>query len=128
MTKYDLFRRRIAPIAFGLAIVLIARDACNKEERTNATIVLDYGSAESRVHAIDAEVWSEGSLNAKFHRVALPGQKMIGPSRFKLLTPSKDGELRFDVDVGTDDHRKFTRRFHADEDATITIPLESDLR
>ena len=37
MSKYDLFRRRIAPVAFLLALGLIAFDTCGKEERTRAT-------------------------------------------------------------------------------------------
>ena len=148
MTKYDLFRRRIGPVAFGLAIVLMARDACGKQERTHATIALDYGAAEPRIRSIDAEVWSEGEPLATFHRDALPGHHIddIGQSSFKILSTSKDGELRFDVELAPDlgsggaassapagapadtVHRKFSRRYHADEDATVTIPLESDLR
>jgi hypothetical protein len=126
VTRYDLFRRRIAPIAFGVAIVLMARETCNKQERTHATIALDYGSAEDRIRAVDAEVWSEGEVLAHFHRAALPDHH-IGRSSFKILTTSKDGEVHFDIDLGTE-HRKFSRRFHADEDATVTIPIESELR
>jgi hypothetical protein len=126
VTRYDLFRRRIAPVAFGVAIVLMARETCNKQERTHATIVLDFGSAEPRVKGADAELWSEGELLAHFQRFALPDHR-IGRTSFPILTTSKDGELRIDVDL-SGEHRKLTRRYHADEDATITIPLESELR
>ena len=71
MTKYDLFRRRIAPVAFALAIVLIARDACHKQEQNKATFVIDFGAAQPRVKAVDVELWMQGDQLAVFHRAAL---------------------------------------------------------
>jgi hypothetical protein len=126
VSRYDLFRRRIAPVAFGLAIVLIARDACNKQERTHATIVLDYGAAKGNVRAVDVELWAEGELLSQFHRQALEGST-IGTTKFAALSTSKDAELHIDVDLGTS-HKLITRRFHAEEGATVTIPLEDQLR
>lgn len=126
MSGYDLFRRRIAPIAFACAIGLIAYDTCNKQERTHATIVLDYGGYERDVKSVAVELWSEGELMIQLTRNALPGHS-IGKTEFKVLMPSQDGELRFDVETPRG-HRLFTRRIHADEGATVRVPLESNLR
>ena len=126
VSRYDLFRRRIGPIAFGVAIVLIARDACNKQERTHATVMLDFGSAAPRVKAVDAELWAEGNMLSKFHRQALEGST-IGTTKFDALSTSKDGEVRIDVDLG-DHHQQLTRRFHTEEGATVVIPLGDQLR
>lgn len=125
MSKYDLLRRRIAPIAFGIVIALIAYDACNKQERTHATIVLDFGAAERDVRAVEAEIWMNGEQVTQFRRVAVNGR--IGTSQFKTSLPDTDGEVRIDVELANGDHRPITRVIHVAEGATVTIPLERDL-
>jgi len=126
VTKYDLFRRRIAPIAFGVAIAVMARQSCQKQEQAHATIVLDLGAAAPDVRSVDAELWMNGAEIAQFHRAALAG-RAIGTPRFDAVLPAADGELRVDVDVhGT--HRHVVRAVHAVEGATVTVPLESELR
>jgi hypothetical protein len=126
VTKYDLFRKRIAPIAFGVAIALIARDSCQKHQRTTATFVLDFGAAAAKVQAVEADLWMNGEEVSQFHRAALGGT--IGPTKFIGSLPANDGELRIDIDLGGGDHRHTVRTFHVDEGATVTVPLEHDLR
>jgi hypothetical protein len=129
VSRYDLFRRRIAPIAFLLAIGLIARDSCQKDHRTHTTVELQLGDARSRVRAVDVDVVTGDQTVAQFHRAALPGA-LIGPCRFELALPADDGELRIDVDLGVDlaaGHRRLTRPFHAVEGATMLVPIEGDL-
>jgi len=127
VTKYDLFRRRIAPIAFGLAIAFISYDTCNKQQRTTATLVIEYGAAEHDVHAVEAEVWMNGEQVTQFRRVALEGA-YIGTTRFKASLPDTDGELRMDVELTSGEHRKVTRAIHVTEAATVTVQIERDLR
>lgn len=125
MSRYDLFRRRIAPVAFFLALGLIARDSCQKNHRTHTTVELQLGEARSRVRAVDVDVVTGEQTVAQFHRAALPGA-MIGPCRFELALPEDDGQLRIDVDLGAE-HRRLTRPFHAVEGATMFVPIEGDL-
>jgi hypothetical protein len=122
VSRYDLFRRRIAPIAFFVAIALIARDSCEKDKRTHTTVELGFGAVRPSVRAVDVDVVVEGDTIATFHRAALPDSQ-IGPCRFKLALPGDDGELRIDVDLGAT-HQRLTRRFHAVEGSTmqVTIP------
>lgn len=124
VTKYDLFRRRIAPIAFGVAIVLLARESCRKQEaqQARATIVIDIGAAD--VRAIDAEVWEAGAEVAVFHRRALDG-RAIGAIRFDA--PVHDGEVRLDVTLASG-VRHVVRPLHADDGAVVTVPLGEALR
>lgn len=127
MSTYDLFRRRIAPIAFALVIGFIAYDTCNKQSRTTATFVIDFGSAEHDVRAIDAEVWMNGERVSVFHREA-PAGAYIGVTRFKGSLPDTDGELRMDVELASGEHRSVNRAIHVSEGATVTVPVERDLR
>lgn len=127
VTRYEFFRKRIAPIAFLVVVGLIAYDACNKQERTRATIVLDYGVAAPEVKAVDAEIWMNNEQVTQFRRVALEGMQ-IGVTKFEASLPDVDGEIRIDVDLGAKGHREMTRRIHIEEGATVIVPLERDLR
>ena len=127
MSRYDLFRRRIAPIAFGLAIVLLARESCMKQERTHATFVLEPGAAKTEIRSVEADLYIGDAEVSEFRREAVDGA-YIGPMTFKAALPAKEAELRLDVDLGPKGHRVFVRHVHADEGATVTVPLESDLR
>lgn len=126
MSRYDLFRRRIAPIAFFLAIALIARDSCEKDKRTHTTVELRFDDLAPRVRAVDVNVVVGAETIAVFHRAALPNL-MIGPCQFPLASPEDDGELRIDIDLGTTQHR-LIRRFHAVEGSTTLVSIsDSDL-
>ena len=127
MTRYELFRKRIAPIAFGLAVVLLARDSCMKEHRTHATFVLDPGAAVHEIRSVEADLYADGNQLTAFRRTA-PEGAYLGPMRFEAALPEKDTELRLDVDLGARGHRTFTRHVHAADGATVTVPLDSDLR
>jgi hypothetical protein len=126
VTRYELFRKRIAPIAFGIAIVLLARESCTKQSRTHVTFVLEPGAARPEIRSVEADVFEGDAQVSRFQRNADDGA-YIGPMRFAAALPERDGELRLDVDLGPRGHRTFTRRFHVDEGATVTVPLESDL-
>jgi hypothetical protein len=121
VSRYDLFRRRIAPIAFFLAIALIARDSCDKAQRTHAAIELDFGGARPRVTAVDVRVVAGGETVTTFQRRAL-GTGGIGPCRFDAVLPGEDGELQIEIDLG-DDHRQLSRSFHTVEGATVRVPV-----
>jgi hypothetical protein len=127
VSTYDLFRRRIAPVAFALALGFIAYDTCSKHERTSATFVIDYGAAEPDVRTIEAEVWMNNEQVTQFRRTSIDGA-LIGKTQFKGSLPDTDGELRIDVELTSGEHRKVTRVIHVAEGATVTIQLERDLR
>jgi hypothetical protein len=122
VSRYDLFRKRLAPVAFGLAIVLMARDACNREQRTHAKVVFDLGS-DSRAHALDARLLVAGEQVASFHQEA-PGSAALTTSDFDAVLPSGDGdgELQIELDLGSA-HPRTTRHFHAADGSTLMIPL-----
>jgi hypothetical protein len=127
VTRYDLFRKRVAPIAFGLAIALLARESCMKQQRTHATFVLEPGAARTEIRSVEADVFIDGTQISSYRRDAVEGA-YIGPMQFKAALPQRDCDLRLDVDLGSKGHRTFVRHAHVDEGATVSVPLESDLR
>ena len=118
-------RRVIGPVMFLGGIALLAQQTCTKQQRTHATIVLELGDAEPRVRSVDAELVVGGETINTFHRKALDSMK-IGPCRFEAALPANDAELRIDVEVdGT--HKRLVRKLHAEEGATVTVPLAREL-
>lgn len=126
MTRRELFRHRIAPVLFGVAIALMARKSCQADSRTHATYVLDFGAVEPGVKTVDAELWMDNEQIVSFHRTALGAH--ISPATFEGSFPSNEGELRLDVELRSGVHKQFTRRVHSDDNATVTVNLESDLQ
>lgn len=121
-----MFRRRVAPIAFGVAVVLLARQSCAKHDRTTATFAFDFGSAAASVQAVDVDVYEGGEPFSHFHRDALPGHT-IGPTRFSGTLPEASGELHVAVTLPSG-VRMITKPFHADDGSTVMVSLERDLR
>lgn len=126
MTKTELFRRRIAPILFGVVIALMSRKSCHEQAQEKATFVLELGEARASVRQLDAELWMNGSLITDWHRHALDGQT-IGTARFESRLPSEDGELRVDVALPTAT-KHVVRHVHATDGSTVTVPLGDELK
>lgn len=125
MTRYEFFRKRIAPILFLGMVGVIAYDACQTQQRTHATVVLDFGVAEPDVREVNAELFSGGESIATFRREALGGS--IGPCRFETAMPEETGELRIDVRL-RDRSRFVTRVIRPIEESTTTVLLGDALR
>ncbi len=125
MTRYDLIRKRIAPLIFLLAMGLLIRETCQKADRAQGTVDIELGAAESKVRAIDVTLLVDGDDLSVFHRVAPPGLT-IGPIRFPVSMPSRDGELRIDATLETTT-KHIVRKFHAADGAVVTIKIGDDL-
>jgi hypothetical protein len=121
VSRYDLFRRRLAPIAFFLAIGLLARDSCQKHQRTHATVELRFEGDVAAVRGVDVDVWVGGEIVAQFHRSALP-DRPIGRCELELAVPEDDGEFRITVDRGAS-HQQLTRAFHAIDGSTMLVAI-----
>ena len=120
MTRYEFFRKRIAPVLFLGMVGLIAYDTCHKQERTHATIVIDPGDVP--VKSIDAELIVENEVIANAHCHALEGMR-IGPCKFETAMPADAGTLRIEVDGKT-----LVKHVRPIEGGKITVSIGPDLR
>lgn len=123
MTRYEFFRKRIAPLLFLGMVGVIAYDACQKQERTHATIIIDLGDAEPRVRGFTADLVVENEVIGNFERHALPDLRIGCPCKFETAMPAETGELRFvvDVDGGV---KKMTKRISVIEGGKTTVKLD----
>jgi hypothetical protein len=124
-TFWELFKRRVLPIAFICGMAVLIQRTCNGATRTHATIVIDLGDAAAVVKKVDAQLVVDGDANAEFHRAALP-DLTIGPCQFQVSMPKDDGELTIDVETPkTTKH--FVRRIYASDGAVIRVALGPEL-
>lgn len=126
MTRYDFFRKRIAPILFLGMVGVIAYDSCRTQERLHTTVVLDFGEATPDVRRVNAELVVGGVTLATFERNALPGGT-IGPCRFETALPEDAAQLHVDVTLGGKS-RSVTRTIRPFEGSVVTVPLADALR
>jgi len=120
-----MIRRRIAPLIFILAMGLLIRETCQRADRANATVVIELGGAEAKVRQVDVTLHVDDEELSVFHRVA-PSGLTIGPIRFPVQMPSRDGEIRIEVrlDAAT---KHVVRKIHAEDGATVTVKIGDDL-
>ena len=123
MTRYEFFRKRIAPFLFLGMVGVIAYDACQKEERHHATIMIDLGAAERRVKSVTAELVVDNEVISTFERRALSTLSIGCPCKFETAMPAESGELRFVVDVDGQ-VKKLTKKIHVIEAGVTTVKLD----
>jgi len=126
VTRYDLFRRRIAPIAFLAAIALLGWKTCHVDSRTHATIVLDFGEARPHVQAVTADLIVGGDRIGHFERRALPGMQ-IDPCRFEVAMPEDSGELRMDIELERGRVAVVRHLAAVIDGSTVSVPLARDI-
>jgi hypothetical protein len=128
VTRYEFFRKRIAPVLFLGMVGLIAFDTCKKQERHHSTIVIDLGVAEARVKSIEADLIVENEPIGHFERRALSETRIGCPCRFETAMPKEDGTLKLTVELEGGERRMLTRHVRAIEGGTVTLQLASDLQ
>lgn len=125
MSRYDFFRKRIAPVAFLIVVGIIAYDAYDKDRdsRARATIVIDLGSAASQVRTVAAELFVDGEVVGNFQR-----DVTLKPGRlsFEVRMPKEEGELRVEAEVAGKP-RTVVRRIDVEEGGTTTVSIGNDL-
>ena len=127
MTRYEFFRKRIAPVLFLGMVAWIAYDSCDAQQRTHSTIVIDLGAAEPRVKSVRAELVVGGEPIATFERRALPDLRIGCPCKFETAMPEELGQLRIEVELEGARRVHVTKPIHAIEGGTVKVPLEADL-
>lgn len=126
MSRYDLFRKRIAPVAFVLALALLVREQCKGQQRYHGTVVIGTGSAEPFVEAIEARVIIGDDVFGELHRER-PAGMQIGEAAFPITLPEPDARVEIDVRL-SGATRHLSRSIHVEEGATVRIDLGPDLR
>lgn len=122
-STWQLIRKRIAPIAFVLALVALATQTCGSES-AQVELVFDTGAARDRVAALHVDVFRVGGEPEPVaYFDATPGPRM----RWTLQLDPGDYRLGFRVTMRGGAVHSFDRAIVAENNAVITLALERDL-
>jgi hypothetical protein len=128
VTRYEFFRRRIAPVLFLGMVGLIAYDAWKKEKHAGitGTVVIELGEAAPRVREMEAEMFVRGESVSVYRCAALSGAQ-IGDCRFEARMPDPAGTLQLVIDVGEPARRRVSRDVHIEDRATVHVDVGAEL-
>lgn len=123
-SRWDLVRRRVAPIALVLALLFLATRTCSSEP-ASARILFGVGAAPIEELRVTIEPLERDEELAFFEQRGRTGPAPvwsleIAPGSYRLVFVV---ELR-----GEDEARRFERRIEVREGAEIRVDLTRDLR
>jgi hypothetical protein len=119
-SRYDRWRRRLAPVALLIALGVLAHDTCERKDKAGTPIVLDLGAARPSVRHVRADAFVAGEPAGWFESDVVGDR----PLQFRALIEDR-AIVRVQV---TTDHglRVIERAVHPGSDP-VTLGLERDL-
>lgn len=125
-SAYDIFRTRIAPIAFIVALAALATQTC-RNEMSSVTFYFDFGSRGAVARTLEVEIFrgDDPEPVGRFQETFSATNKA---TRSRWKTKLDSGTYRLEIRVATDrkTHR-FSRSAEVKDGAAITVPLEDSL-
>jgi len=108
-SRYDSFRRYLAPLGLALGIAFLAHQTCRAEENAAVEFSVDLGETAPQVRHLRVDLWDDGTSVGFYDRdVAGPGSL-----RWQQVVPSP--ELEATISLTMDDGRvvEVRRKLHA---------------
>jgi hypothetical protein len=124
-SRYDRFRRRVAPIALVLAIGLVVKVVLDQRHQTGVTVVIDFGGHGAEVRHLRADVFVDGAPLETYLESTYPAGAE-GPATFEVRVPDGDALLRVDLST-TRGPRRIERRLTVVDGAKVHVDLGRDL-
>jgi len=124
-SRYDRFRRRLAPIAFLIAIGLLVKMTLDHRHETGVKVVIDFGAHAAEIRHLRADVFVGGEPVDTYLESSYP-TGATGPATFDVRVPDGDATLRVDLTT-TDGPRRIERRLTVVSGATVHVDLGRDL-
>ena len=123
--RYNRLRKRLAPVAFAVALVVLVRETCTSKTRHEVTITVDTAPWTDRVRSLDGALMVGAEQVAELHHEAHPGIP-VGTVTFVAAVPSESAELVLHVTL-LDGVREVHKQLATPEGAAVSVPLGPDL-
>jgi len=123
-SRYQLWRRRIAPIALVLALVLLGTRTCGAEA-AKVTLRIDAGEAAPQLADLEVDMVRDGEQGAVARL-----ERHAGAPSVDLVTQLDAGRyrLRFRAVLRGGEVRRFDHVIEVESgETTITVPIARDL-
>jgi len=122
-SRYEWFRRRLAPVAFLIALGVLVHQTCQSRDRAEVTVGLDYGAAAAQVSHVRADVMvGDESVSWFESGPPVPGV----PAQFRALIEGGQATVRIEVTTAAG-VRTIERKIVAEGGSAVTLHLGDDL-
>ncbi|MCE9572609.1 MAG: hypothetical protein K8W52_05585 [Deltaproteobacteria bacterium] len=124
-SRYDLFRKRLAPVALIVALAALAHETCSHRSTNDVTIELGFGNHAGEIRHLRADVFVDGEPDAWMEQDFGP-DGADRPPRFRAMVPGDHAVLRVDM-VTTAGPRRVEHKLAPESGATLLVDLGADL-
>ena len=116
-SRYNTFRRVLAPLGLALGIAFLAHQTCNKQENEDVTFVVDLGDDEAAVRHVRVDLFDDGESIGFFER------DVAGAGTLRWKQPVPDDELEATISLTLEDGRvvELRRSVHAEGGASVVL-------
>jgi hypothetical protein len=122
-SRYQWFRRKLAPVALVVALLVLAHETCNKKGAESETIELRFGDHVRELRSVHAEIFVDGQPAGHMDR-----DLSVDPNTPVTFPAVLDGEratIRIDVVTATGP-RRFERTLTAGSRVIVDLGAELD--
>ena len=119
-SRYDRWRRRLAPAALLIALGVLAYDTCESKEKSGTPIVLDLGAARPSVRHVRADAFVAGEPSGWFEA------DVVGERPLQVRAMIEDRAV-LRIQATTDRGLRVLERVVHPSSHPVTISLERDL-
>lgn len=119
-TRYQVFRRVIAPVALVAALALLAYDTCRAEEGADVRFAVDFGDTAPDVRHVRIDLW-HGDDSVGFFERSFGEAGAVDPVRWKQPVPGGALDATISVTVVGGEVVPMRKRLRAPEDGEIVI-------
>lgn len=121
-STWSVLRKRVAPVAFLIALVALAGETC-RSEAASVELVFDPGEARSQLSSLRVDVYRPGDSESLAYFEGRPGPRM----RWQLQLDPGDYRLGFRASMTDGSVRRFERTIIAENNAVISLSLARSL-
>lgn len=119
-TRYQSFRRVIAPLSVVAALALLLHQSCREKEHADVRFALDFGDAAADVRHVRADVWADDASIGFYEQRFAEGDAATA-ARWTQPVPRDDVEVTVSVTTADGAVYQVRRRVRAPGGSEVLI-------
>jgi hypothetical protein len=119
-SRYQAFRRVLAPLAVVAALAVLLHQSCREEEHAAVSFALDFGDEAAQIRHVRADVWVGDDSVGYFEQQYGAAGAATAP-RWKQPVPRDNVEVSISVTTADGAAYQVRRKVHAPGGAEVVI-------
>jgi len=111
-SRYQVFRRVVAPIALIVALGVLAWDTCRKDERADVRFAMDFGDDAADIRQVRVDLWV-GDDSIGYFETRFGDAGATAPVRWKQPVPRDEIDATVSLTLADGQVVELRRRLHA---------------